>query len=415
MRILLTSLLTFYLALSGVTQEPNVEPRKLDFDIVPSDAMIAVTIRDLSDLKRKMISLSKQTDGQFASLLTVGATMGPSLIRDYLGLGQSLDESGSAAIVGFGVEDSFAIIMPITSIADVAKALGVNKEDLVAGKLVKSTKSDRRVFENWISVKGQHLVMGHQDAVAKTLQAGGLSKNIHPETQAIFADDDLFVTLDVAKMRELIQAGERQQNRRVFSLVPDEIVGLANEGELDRVSAGLRIANGFDGTFTFDFEGEESRKVLTKLQNQSKKCNLNGLPAGQIVVATSRSSGPESGELFRDAAEYFTSDLGNLLGIRKMIGPQHVAGLMGILDEGVQRVHVSRAALYQNEDAEQSGAFCLISILDADNAKEFIGEIRELVPVVNTSLHPDRDLDDQIDQAAIIKMVADLTAFMRCR
>ena len=409
MRIFLTSLLTCCLALSGVTQEPNVEPRKLDFDIVPSDAMIAITIRDLSDLKRKMISLSKQTDGQFASFLTIGATMGPSVIRDYLGLGESLDESGSAAIVGFGAEDSFAIIMPITSIADVAKAMSVSKEDLAAGKLVKSTKSDRRVFENWISVKGQHLVMGHQDAVAKTLQAGGLSKHIHQETQSVFANDDLFVTFNVAKMRELIQAGKMQESRQVFSLVPFEIVGLANEGELDRISAGLRIEDGFDGTFTFDFEGEESRKVLTKLQNQSRKCNLNGLPAGQIVVATSRSSGPESGELFRNAAEYFTSDLGNLMGIRKMIGPQHVAGLMGILDEGVKRIHVSRAALFQNEDAEQSGAFCVISILDADNAKDFIREIRELVPVVNASLHPDRDLDDQIDQAAIIKMVSFLS------
>lgn len=402
MRIYLAFLLTFFVALSGVTQEPNVKPRTLEFDVVPSDAVIAITIRDLSDLKRRIIALSKQTDAQLASMLTIGASMGPSIIRDHLGFGQSLDESGSAAFVGFGAENAFALIMPITSTADAANAFNVNQQDLAAGKLIRNPKHDWIGADVWLGAKGKYLVMGHQDAVAKTLKAGGLSKRLDKETQAIFAADDLFVTLDFAKIRELVEAGEIQPNR-VSRLLPIDL-GLAIEGEHNRACFGLSVEHGFDGTFLLDFEGAESRKVLTKLQNQSNKSNLNGLPTGRIIVAISRSSGPESGELIREAAE--SSDLGYLTGIRGLIAPLHVAGLTGILDDGLSRIPISRAALYRNEDAERSGAFCMISILDADDAKEFIKEIRELVPIFNASLYPDRDLDDQINEQAIAKMVS---------
>lgn len=409
MKYSLVIVLLVVLAVPGRAQEAAADPEPFDLGVIPSGVVAGLAIRDLSDLKRKVAGLAKQTEGQFSSMLTLGASFAPTIFRDYLGLSDSLDESGSAAVVSFAAEDSFALILPITNLSDAARAFEVSRDALEAGKLVKSDKHAKLGSEIWMTAKGSHIVMGTQAAVAQTLKTGRLSDVLEPDTQSVFAEDDLFLTFDFAKMRELIEERQINPGRGITALVPNALVGFVNEGELDRVSMGFKIQDGLDGTFLFDFDGPESKNMLTKLQNQTRKSTLTGLPVGTVVFATSRSTGPESGDVIGDLADYFTPVMGQFLGLKSMVAPQHVAGLMSVFKEGAYRVPGARAAIYQNDPADRRGAFCMISILDTDDGDAFVDEIAELIPIVNLSLSPHEDPKDRIDEAAIAKMVSFLS------
>ncbi|MGB7347139.1 MAG: hypothetical protein WBD20_23150 [Pirellulaceae bacterium] len=422
MRLFVTLLLVLSLAAPGSGQEakplpindgppqnpPHAGPREWDYDLFPKDAIGVFAIRDVSDLKRKAIVFSKQTKSNTAQLIGFGANMATSVFQRSFGLKESFDETGTVAVAILGAHDSPAFILPITNVAAVAQAFNLDEKEVKAGKLLRTKAIDWVARESWLGVKGNHVVLGKQTPVARAIHSAGLSQKFTKENQAIFAQDDLFATFDLVRMNELVEAGEIQR-RDVFMVLPDDIIDLVDSAGLQRVSLGLSIESGFDATLLFDFDSEESRQVLTKLLNQTQQSNLRGLPVGKVVAATARSGGPESGEVIRQAANHFSSNAIGFWSIGDYVAPQHVAGLIGILDEGIKRVSLSRAAIYRNEDADQNGAFSLIAILDTDDTDAFMKDIRELVPIVNASLFPDRELDDEIDDAAIDKMVSFLS------
>ena len=407
-RLLLSLLLPLCVVTTSSSQEPAIHPpgaaKEFDFDVIPGDAMMGLAIRDLSDLKRKMIRFSEHANDPYSNMLSSVANLGPTIFRGWLGMKDSIDETGAAAVVSFGGGRTYAFVLPITDIPAAAKAYGKRETDLASGRLTKTNIA----FGSQLSLGAtkNHVVIGNQDAVAQTLKAKGLSTVIRADTAALLANHDLLLTFNSRLFRERKENNELEMSDW-WEIFPG-ILDLTNEGELDRTCIGLQIGNGIASTLVFDFDGDESRKALTKLQNRSHKSNLNGLPLGDVVFATARSSGPESGDLIRNTLDYLTN-MRFVLGYQNSVAPQQAAGLLSILDQGIQRAEVSRAALYRNDPAKRHGDFCLIGILDTDDGDDFIQEIRKLVPIVNASLYPENELPEEINQQAIDNMVSFLS------
>ena len=391
----------------------NVKPRPFDFRVIPKNSVGSISFRDLSELKQKFLALSKQSDGNVSAILSIVATSGEYLFRDYLGLGVSFRPRGSAVIAGFGKEQAVSLTLPVTDAADVSTAFEVDKEKLASGNLF---KYEPMAFgrERWMGLKsdptGSYLVVGPQRAVVKTQHSKGLQTELSKVAQDAFRHDDLLLTLNVAKAQAELEKGEGREVRDFMGPFFASFASLYDEHEIQRISLGLGFEQALIGKLMMEFDGDVSKGNLQRLQNNDRPCDLSGLPTGRLLFATSRSTGPESAELIRKGASLVAQELARAPDLKgsDVLSPHHFAGLIGISEHGLAHVPVSRAAVYQTATPERDGGFCLIMILDTDDGDVFMKELREFLPALNIAVDPSRKLDESLNAETIQRMVTKL-------
>lgn len=390
----------------GISEEATAKPRVVDIDLIPQDALVACVIRDPQDTFRKMASLARRTQGQVSGLFNFATTYGPMLLRDSTHMRGSFDMSGPAALVYFDSWEDVALLLPHTGVEKVAEAFNVGANGLKSGVIDCPKDFGFLLNEPSMAIHGGHVVLGPKETVEKILRSDGLGTHLRPETAEHFAYDDCVITCNLSAIQEMDGNGR----------VPDFPIGdwreLAADGELKRFTAGLRIGeegeairDGFDISVVVEFDGRQSKELLTRLQNESRPSNLQGLARGKIVLAGARSNGPDCGEqlfgILEELTPWFFKDLKY-----NELSPRLTSFIESIGKQAFQRVQSSRIALYQTEQPEQLGSFALVAILDVEDTNGFMQDIQDLTPLFDAALYPEQDAELEIDPVLLKKMLS---------
>ncbi len=82
---------------------------------------------------------------------------------------------------------------------------------------------------------------------------------------------------------------------------------------------------------------------------------------------------------------------------------------VGLFDEVWQRLKGSRMAIYKNDDPAKEGLFSIVAILDTEDPKEFLGEMRQLSRFAKPGeLKLDGDNRNEDDVAAVEQLIKEL-------
>ena len=407
-RLLLLVLAILGCVVSDDAIAQEAKPITIDFESLPSDAVVVGAIRDQIELRAKVKAWLKRTDARQSMIL---GSIANAVVPDVVGLPNGLHSSGSFGVALYDAEGSFAIIThPYKSLDQTAKAYDVSPDQLASGKLMRADVATWLSDSFWCGLRNKNLVVGMKDSAARAMHAGTLSSQLDPKTAKSFSDDDLFLTFNLSSVRELLDQGEAPRKHPVLQLVPTDLVRAAASSGLIRTCCGLRIDDGLEFTLAFDFRGDEPEAVLAAIASKAQRSDLNGLPVGDLMFATAQSVGSENFNLLRTALPNIAPDFFGITldGANNIASPQHLAGLKGLFNEGIQHVQRSRLALYRNEKVEEDGDFSLILILDTDDGAGFVREIRETIPVVDVALNTANE-NSNVDEKQIRKMVSFLS------
>ncbi|MEM7475598.1 MAG: hypothetical protein AAF483_11460 [Planctomycetota bacterium] len=385
-------------------------PRALDFDVIPESAVVAMIFRDPQDAVRKLISLTQRSKGQAASLFSIASSFGPQIIRDASKMGESLDFSGTAAVLYVDAPAETVLMFPYTSIRELANTFVLDDADLQAGKIVSCREDFGFIDVDSMGVRGKHAVFGSKEALEKVLKAKGIGQQLNEETRQLFQFDDFVLTADLVQVREI-------EDDAFQDFLFDDWQELARAGELQRFTTGLRVGeegerfrDAINVTNMLEFDGPKSKELLKRLKRESRPSDLQGLPMGKVVMAMARSNGKDCGGMLYGIIEEGMPFLGEEFEFSKL-SPRLMSFIEALGEEAFQRVQSSRLALYQSERPEEHGSFSLVAILDVDDSAAFMQDVQDLIPLFDAALYSNQNAEDQnpeleIDPVLLEKMLS---------
>ena len=392
-------------------------------DIVPSNAALALSIRNLQDLKRKGETFLEKTELQ--------VFLRPSQLFDFalswIGVRKGVDDQAPIALImvdpdkvgtEYGkwedLEKTLVLAIPFNDRDQIAANFSLQGTDLKLEKII-SVDTTPKGFDlrGYVAVRGRHLLMAaHAPAIQLVLDSKPIRQTIGHKQQQLIDQADI-----------VLQAGPRnwgKQGMAVFQRAEANVdtIDQSPEAELVRrfskairsVRLGLvgaRIDGGlsFNIISLFDDQGD-ARQLLTELAAGSQASDLRGLPKGNILFAQAlRSDGVQTVTIARRMLSLM---LGKTVSMKFASVQQHPI-LVDIVGNVWQRLQGSRFAVYQNEQDPAHGLFNLMAILDADDPDGFLTEMRELSSFISSAgLQLSNNNNDGINAKTVERLIGQL-------
>ena len=400
-----------------VTAQDNLsDPTDLDIlDLIPSTASAAIAIRDIAEVKLRGDEFFTKTKVKSPMRVSDGFEQ---LVK-FVGPEESVDDKGPLVLITFSnrldLYDhlyNLALGVPIKDLDAFAKKLGITRQTLVSGDVINVSKLPGTGYSAlpFLAVRGRHAFIGlGKDAIEKAIRGPSLGTQFPEDAKMTVADDDVVGFMTKPLMDELISFST--DSAKDFY---DWFVDWEDEKTIERVQKelkwsllGIRLDGGIGATIMFDFEGDQSRDLLTRLGRGNSRANLNGLPEGNILIAQALCTKGE--EMASFARSMFGAVLEQTLANSgETIASARLSNLANLFGLSWQSCDQTRFALYENADPTHTGWFSLLAILDTEQAEQFVKDMVELAPFMHASGLTVTDAEETLGAKEIQVLVEDL-------
>ena len=409
-------------------------------DLVPARASASLIFRSVTVLKEKGDKLLEATVHgiNLASIvINYGATA--------LGVMDVYDPDQPVAVVWLNHDQvtlsendkksrwqkPIAVVVTIKNIDALAAQLKVGVEQLKAGEIV--TQEGQMGYEHrHYKVHGNQLWIGsHIEAIDFAINGDRLSDFIAKGRRKHLLENDLILSFSrnweefdpefaaVAAdqwIKEHPDADEEEQKalRELFDILQaarHAIFGFRTEPD------GLEL----DLDVHFDPAQQETiRKAVRRISPKSEPATLAGMPAngkhGELIVAhAARTDGKATlavtSIIMRDTFRIWPNWWDELAG-RGFLNRSQQLELLGLFGEVWRELDGYRTGLYQNANTERDGLVSLVSVLDSEDADEFILKMKELGGLADGSGIDEKELkkENSHSRRKIRKLVGQLTS-----
>jgi len=392
-------------------------------DIVPSNAALALSIRNLQDLKRKGETFLEKTELQ--------VFLRPSQLFDFalswIGVRKGVDDQAPIALImvdpdkvgtEYGkwedLEKTLVLAIPFNDRDQIAANFSLQGTDLKLEKII-SVDTTPKGFDlrGYVAVRGRHLLMAaHAPAIQLVLDAKPIRQTLGQKQQQLIDQSDIVLQAGPRNWGEKGRATlqEAAANADVLDESPEAALVRRFSKAIRSFRLGL-VGAQIDGGLhiniitLFDDVGE-ARQLLTELAAGSQASDLRGLPNGNILFAQGlRSDGVQTVTIARKLASLM---LGKTVSMKFASVQQHPI-LVDIIGDVWQRLQGSRFAVYQNQQDPAQGLFNLMAILDTDDAGAFLTEMRELTTFISSAgLQLSNNNREGIDVKTVERLIGQL-------
>jgi hypothetical protein len=389
-------------------------------DLVPEDALAAVTVRNLTELRKK--------GDKFLDESELKVSLRPTQLFDFaftwLGATRGLDRDGTAAIIvanpekvghkdrhrGNGLE-VFVVAVPFTDRDQMASNFGIAAGALKPDTMVKG-KGDN--FGRFFYARGKHLFFGNDEkAVAGVAKGKPVGGALSAAQRRQFAGCDVVVHFGAAvwgdDWKNFLEAtaSRLKDTEDGNSKVAEEL--LDSLRTLRFALAGFRIDDGLGVSLLAVFPRDEkgpARKFLRDLAAGPGAAGLDGLPEGAAVFAQAgRGDGARNALVARLVVNYLLRDF---VETARVISAADRPTFAGVFTEVWKQLKGRRIAVYRNADEQKQGLFSVAAVLDTDDAGAFMKELRQLARFGGKALDLSEATGRQEDVEAVKKLVRDL-------
>jgi hypothetical protein len=387
----------------------------LPLDLVPEDACIGLSIRDLADLKSKSDKLLKDRPGlpRLSQLFEVA--------YKELRLGWDIDETKASAIVcasgplaGYAADadpkDKFqiGITLPYKDLDAVAKAWKVKPEDLKKGEPVQvpGREFEPHFAQTWGAVRdGVAFLNGKEAAVVGWMKATSLRQALPQDRVQRLDRADGLIYLGPPLLKV---AGDNANPDWVpEGLTEQEAVAYrrANRAmhEARSVLAAFRLDEGLalDLGVNFDRKGKESQALLKAFAGAGRTSTLAGLPEGSALVGAVSVIGVD--DMVTEISRIIASEF--WLGLRNgsVLLESDTIHLRRLMGDFYAKLKAGRGGLYQGKDKQLT----VIGVLEPKDTLALLSDIAAMSRAAN-----EKELDPTANagKAEIEKLVANLSS-----
>ncbi|MCA9224958.1 MAG: hypothetical protein KDA47_05075, partial [Planctomycetales bacterium] len=381
--------------------------------IIPSDAAVAIAIRDIGQFTQRGDKFIDRTQIKVVFRLSDAYRMALT----FLNLNKGLDGNGSAAIFAMSTpRDVNMLVMsvPIANLADVASNYSIPVAELVPGRLIDRQGREGNKVNPWcrfVLLDGDHLLIGGDaNSLHSAYKSPSLAESLPQHDREVLAQDDLLFFARAEANREMWASGLANLDRQVAGLSADELTALqdlkAVLAETDYAAVGVGLEDGLSIDAILQFDGERSRELLSRLRSDgAARASLNGLPRGPAMIAQATGRGGEESSAMARVLLHSTLAQ-SPLGPSPLLAARYRPLVVSLFGELWQRVQGSRMAVYENADPERLGLCSVVTILDTENAEQLLADMSELARFANTANLGEQD--GGFDGATIDLLIAEL-------
>jgi hypothetical protein len=406
--------------LVGGTSAPAAEG---PLDLIPADAGAAVAIRNLNDLIKKgdkFIAESgiKNNEVRFSRLFQNG--------YDFLGIKAGIDDDRAAAILlanpkalgikteGLEILQALVVAVPFSDRDTIAADFGFKKGELKPDRLTPVPRPSN--FADHFYARGRHVFLGPSDkAVSLVAKGKSLTTELPADRRKAIEGADVVVHFGAAVVpdawKKLLQGLEYSFEGK-YEAHEKKVIGQLREclEKVRFVTAGVRFDGGLGINLVsvFPKEGaDEARRFLTTVRGRPGVASLSGLPTGNVVAAQAiHGHGEENAALAKVIVDMILRDT---LQTNQLLTAADRPYVSGVFAQVWKKLDGSRSALYRNGDATKHGLFSLVAILDADDPKKLLTELKELARFADgTRLDLSEATGKGTDVADVQKLIRDL-------
>jgi hypothetical protein len=368
-------------------------------DLIPHDAVLSLSIRNLNELKAKGDKLlaDKDIDRFVRDRLLLGTRPSELFDKGYecLGVENSVDRDGSAAIFlanpkilnvdpsGLEILQLIVVALPFRDVDKMAASLGLEKGALKPDVSIGLAKPKFDFFRV-ACVHGKHVYLGNRSKVIDAVvKARRLSDELPAARRKTLEAADVLLHGSPLPWRDDWKSSLSDWERNLRLTDPREQAAahqLAQALEQLRYAfVGFRVDDGvgFHFATVFNKDGAAAvKEFLTALRGGPGASDLKGLPTGRVLAAyAERSNGAENAVVARVLARSLLRDV---FQADRILSPADRPLVIGVFSEIWKRVQGQRIGLYVNADPAKHGQFSSVMILDADDPKKLLEEVREL-------------------------------------
>ncbi|MDF1844574.1 MAG: hypothetical protein P1U77_24430 [Rubripirellula sp.] len=419
-RFTITAALLAGMALTSTSAQDTPKPKvKLDaLDHIPANASAALAIRDIRELKVRGDAFYKaakvKSPTRFSAFFEI--------LVSGLGLTGNVDDEGAFLLMTFCDDlDPFQQLqklvlgVPIQDLDAFAKSLGIPLERLNSGEILalrdlpKSRTSKLNTIK-FFAVRRNHAFLGlEKQTVKDAITQPSLGNRISKATKATIAEDDVVYFLAEGLVKSVLSWEDEfvQRFTNVFAQRENPETKERFLQEFQWMLGGVRLDGGIGTTIMAEFEGDQSRDLLTRLGKENSQANLNGLPSGKILAAhalctrgTEMASSARS--MFRFVLEQALANSDGVLASDRLSNLSNLFGLSW------QTCEQTRFAFYENPDPIQSGWFSLVAILDTEEPEQFVQDMVDLAPFMHASGLTTTDRKEKLEPEIVESLVEDL-------
>jgi hypothetical protein len=384
-------------------------------DLIPADAALGFAVRNLDDLKVK--------GDRFLEESELEVPWRPSQLFDLVLSGFTVhdiaDTSSPAAVVVMrfprpgeipDYEDEPVAFVPVSDMVKAARDLGLDLEQLKAGKVQKT--SPPASLGEVCAARGKYLVIGKsRKGVKAALKGKMVAEELSPQRRKVLEKADIVLHLApsvyVPDWLRLLRPRVEAHNDRERALATELTESLKS---VRYVLAAATIGDGLglNVTVVFDTSADDtSRRFLNRLR-AGETSDLRGLPLGRVLMAeASRGNGGENALLAR---LLLREVLRNTLEAKKFLSAADRPMIANVFGEVWKCLRGQRLAIYRNEDEPRHGLFSIVGILDTDDPQKLLDDLRDLARFSDGRDLDFSDTSPTGDRARVETLIRDLGA-----
>lgn len=405
---------------------------KTGFDLIPSNAAAGFVVHNLEELKAQGDAFIKNTG--LDKTFSVRPSVLFDIAFDFLGVKQGRDDNRPAGIFLANLIEArvldpsdfddlqklLVVAIGIDDRDEVAKNFGLAAGELKPEQILKINRPKNTMFGQLIYVRGNHLYMGNSErAILSVAQGKKLSEVLtRPQRERVQRSDMLLyfgtTPWGAGWVRFVQQARDHAQKLKDKDTDPD--TGLSKEmlelmvdslPALQNVLLAVAIDDAgleFNALAIFRPDDHPSaKKLLELLRSGEQSSSLSALPNRRLIAAQAvRSDGSRNRALVRAMLNGVIDIWIEEKKLTELIDrPQFV----GLFDEVWGRLKGSQMALYRNDDPATEGLFSIVAILETEDPREFLQEMRQLSRFAKPGELKLNGDDKKADDVAIVEQL----------
>jgi len=411
-----------FLALVLLAVPAPAEP-PLPLDLIPEDACIGVSARNLEELRAKsdrLVARSGRADFPRPSQLL-------DMAVKELRVEWKIDEKKPLALVclagtlgGFDADadpdiNHFAIgaVVAPRSLDEAARVYGVAPDDLKKGAVRRVPGRDENEYFGTTRAgyrDGMLYLTGREKATAAWMKARTLRDAQPAQRQRRLDAADGVVYLGPTLMRFLQKDFDPDTVDPQLGPQEAEAQKRLNKAftEARYVLAAYRVDDGvgLDLSVGFDPKGTQSQAVLKAVTGSGRTSNLNGLPDSDRLVVAFAAIGLKRGDLH--LARVFAAELwGGVRGAGAvpLLLDSDVVLARRLLGDVYGKLRLGRVAVYHSSDPARLGQVSAVAVLEPNDPARFLDDIAQYARLGAVDKV---DPGDRATREEIEKLVADL-------
>ena len=386
------------LALLGVSTSGAVAQSSA-LDLIPGNAAAAIVIRKPEELRKKGDDFLKETN------LNIGIrpTDALAFVTTFLGINQGLDLDQPAGAVllrpkntrtPVGLEDlnqSLYIVLAFTDLDKMAGNFGFANGELKPDTITK-VKVGNPQFANFVMARGKHIYLAPTEApLERARQVKSVVGELSAGQRQTFQAADFLVHINPKALG--------QDGTEFAKELADEFGKAADPQEKQSMAqfvkaleslrfalGGMRLDHGLAINLLTVFPKDKNapaQAFLDSLRTQGS-ADLKGLPPGRVLAAQAYAGDSAKNAVFARAFLNFL--LKNVLETKQITSATDRPAFVGVFNEVWQRLSGSRLGAYLTRDEAKLGLFSLVAILDTDDPRKFLADMRTLTKIADGTI-----------------------------